>query len=196
MVLGIVSSGRGNRNSFSRRAGLSAVHIAGGVVGGVATAFCVWLALTPVRTLLPGPAVAAVLAGVVVAAVITDLHLFGRRSRRGRQVPQRWIDYGLYRGFALYGAVLGSGLLTYVPVALIYVTWAAIGLFLDLPFALLAGALLGFGRAFAVVLASFAPLRSRDFLMRSAPVQRALPWASVLASVLVLAGSVGQVVAG
>jgi len=175
---------------------MSLAHVAGGIGGGAATAFCAWLALTPVRTLLPGPAVAAVLAGVVVGAVITDLHLFGHRSRRGQQVPQRWIEYGPFRGFALYGAVLGSGLVTYVPVALVYVTFAAIGLFLALPVALLAGALLGFCRAFAVVLAIFSPLHSRDLLMRNVAVQRALPWASVLVSVLVLGGGVGHVVAG
>jgi hypothetical protein len=177
--------------------GIAATHVAGGVAGGAATAALVWLGLTPVRTLLPGSLVAVVLAAVVGAALVADLRPVGPVRRRGRQVPQEWAERsGPYLGFFRYGAVLGAGLVTYVPVALVYVVWAAVGLLLSLSGALVCGTVFGFARAFAVALASLAPRRSAAVLFRGAGAHRVLPLVSAVLSAAVLADGTVQLLGG
>lgn len=105
-----------------------------------------WLALTPVRTILPQAVGLGLVAGVAVVAALSDFGLLSLR-RQNRQVPQRWFStYGAEKAYGLYGFWLGAGLATNVAYALEYAVFIGAAVLLPFPAALAAGAIFGFGR--------------------------------------------------
>jgi hypothetical protein len=145
MINGIVSLVQGEHSkAFVGRVVL--LHAAGGAVGGAAMAGLCWLALTPVRTILPEVAGLALITGLAVCMALSDFGLLSLR-RQNRQVPQRWFAiYGAEKAYALYGFWLGAGLATNVTYALEYVVFIGAAVLLPLPPALVAGAIFGLGR--------------------------------------------------
>lgn len=145
MINGIVSLVQGEHSkAFVGRVVL--LHAAGGAVGGAAMAGLCWLALTPVRTIMPEAVGLALVVGLAVCMALFDLGLLSLR-RQNRQVPQRWFaTYGAEKAYALYGFWLGAGLATNVTYALEYVVFVGAGVLLPLPPALVAGAIFGLGR--------------------------------------------------
>jgi hypothetical protein len=193
MIHGIASLGPGEGSSPTVQARTAAAHVAGGFVGGTAMAASLWLAVTPVRTLLPAPAVVGLFAIVVVVAAGIDLRLLDRGTSRGRQVPATWRRrYGHYRGFMAFGAVLGMGVGTFVSYALTYVAFAAAAVLMPLGLAAASGAVFGIARAGAAAIGSgAAPVAGDAFkrLQRSRHVPTLL---SVLVSSAVLAAAIAR----
>lgn len=145
MINGIVSLVQGEHSkAFVGRVVL--LHAAGGAVGGAAMAGLCWLALTPVRTILPEVVGLALIGGLAICMALFDFGLLPLR-RQNRQVPQRWFaTYGAEKAYALYGFWLGGGLATNVTYALEYVVFVGAGVLLPLPPALVAGAIFGLAR--------------------------------------------------
>jgi hypothetical protein len=145
MVLGI--AGLGEATSLRRKRGaVGAVHAASGALGGAAMTASLWLALTPLRTLLPGAVPTAVLACVATAAALADVRVIDLPRQR-RQVPQIWFrSHGPFRSYALYGLWLGAGLITNITYMVELVVLVAAALLLPAPDALLVGAVFGLGR--------------------------------------------------
>jgi hypothetical protein len=145
MIGGIASLVQGERR---RKLGVSMwlAHTGLGITGGVGMAALVWLLLTPLRTIPPEPVVIAIFLGISAAAVLAELNLIPM-PRQARQVPQWWYGrYGPTRSYALYGLWLGAGLATNVTYTLEFVIFAAAGLLLPLPQALVVGLAFGFAR--------------------------------------------------
>lgn len=145
MINGIASLVQGEHSKgFAGRVVL--LHAAGGALGGATMAGLCWLALTPVRTILPQTVGLALMVGVAVGAALADFGLLSLR-RQNRQVPQRWFStYGAEKAYALYGLWLGAGLATNVAYALEYVVFIGAAVLLPFAPALAAGAIFGLGR--------------------------------------------------
>lgn len=155
----------GQGASTWRRGTTIGVHVAAAAVGGLMTAAAVWIVLTPVRTLLPDSAVVAVLVAAMLCAALIDLGIL-QWQLPGHQVPQTWLArHGALRAYAMYGALLGSGLATYVNYAVVLGVFAIVGCTLSLSAAVATGALFGAARAGTVALASF-DLRADTLLFR------------------------------
>lgn len=145
------------------------------MAGGTAMATILWVAATPLRTLIAGHATRALLIAVLGACVLFDLGL-ARLPESKRQVPQEWLRrYGPTKSFAAYGAVLGAGLLTPVPSAVVYAVFVLCGFAKLLVTAVVAGAIFGAARAGVVGLAALQPSLSSRVLFRSALSQNVLP---------------------
>jgi hypothetical protein len=182
MILGITSLGQGS-SQVQIRAEMWAAHMAGGAVGGAAMGAATWLLLTPVRTLVPTGGVVGLFLLLVVIAVLIDLGVL-RSPFGGHQVPQTWARrYGLPRSFALYGLLLGSGLLTHVNYAVTLLVFAATSLFTSFGTAVLVGVAFGLGRTAVVGPAALQAERSSRILYRSGAAQRVWPAASALLAV-------------
>ena len=149
MILGVISLVEG-RGKLFKRSTMWFVHIIGAVLGGGTTALALWLFAAPLRVLLPVPTRAVLFFVICVAALMLDFRVIRNRIQRG-QVPASWAwRYGAIRSFAMYGFLLGSGLLTFVPYALTYVVFTASSLFLHFPLVLAVGAAFCLGRTFLI----------------------------------------------
>ena len=149
MINGISSlvQGAHSRVAVARVTGL---HALGGVLGGALMAGLCWLALTPVRTILPTVVGVGVIVVVAILAALADLRVVSLQ-RQNRQVPQRWFKvYGIERAYAMYGLWLGAGLATNVSFAVEYVVFIGAAVLLPLAPALVAGAIFGLIRTGAV----------------------------------------------
>lgn len=137
-----------------------------------------WLVGATGRTVFgaPTPQVGAWwLAGIALTLAVLDSRVFGGRVPTfGGSVPRSWWErYGPSYGSLMYGAVLGLGISTVVPVASFYLL--PLGAFLLGPDAgLVIGAAYGFARALAVPFASAGQLLGvravvlTDWLLRDA----------------------------
>lgn len=65
---------------------MSAAHVAGGVVGGVLASALLWLAATPIRTLVPVGMSELLVAAVAILALAVDAKLL-RLRRNGTVAP-------------------------------------------------------------------------------------------------------------
>jgi hypothetical protein len=146
MVLGI--AGLGEARSLFRVGGrMAAAHAMCGAVGGALVVAALWLLVTPLRTLPPAWARAALVAGIAIACAAADLGLL-ELPRQRRQVPQRWYRrYGAVRSYGLYGLWLGGALGTNITYMCEVALFAGAALTLPLPLAALAGAVFGLARA-------------------------------------------------
>lgn len=154
MILGLTALGEG-RTPLRTRISMSLAHAAGGMAGGALTAAAVWLALTPLRTLLPPSVGVVAMAAVCIAALAADLGLWLVRSRMP-QVPQTWLArFGPARAYGSYGAVLGAAFATPHPYAVVYPLFLAMALFVPLPVALACGVLFGGARSLAATVFSY-----------------------------------------
>jgi hypothetical protein len=171
---------------------ITVLHTLGGIVGGASMAGLCWLALTPVRTILP--TVVGIGAVVVVATVaaLADLRVLNLQ-RQNRQVPQRWFKvYGVERAYAMYGLWLGAGLATNVSFAVEYLVFIGAAVLLPLPAALVAGAIFGLIRTGAAgpigVFPRMASTWTGIFRVRGnrLPILSALGSSSVAAAMVVL----------
>lgn len=193
MILGIASPGGGRSDSSAAgiRVRMWVSHVCGGLLGGATTAAGVWLLATPIRTLMPRNVSLVVFVCIAIFAIAWDTKRF-RPQRHGRQVPAKWIaTHGAVRGYAMYGAVLGSGLLTYIPVGATYVVFAGVALLAGLPSAIVAGAAFGAARAGLVGPAALAAATTSKLLYRSRASQLVLPRLSALGSAALLALAIG-----
>lgn len=145
MINGIVSLVQGEHSkAFVGR--VVVLHAAGGAIGGAAMAGLCWLALTPVRTILPEVVALALVVALAICMALFDFGLLSLR-RQNRQVPQRWLaTYGAEKAYALYGFRLGAGLATNVTYAVEYVVFIGAGVLLPFGPALVAGVIFGLGR--------------------------------------------------
>lgn len=143
--------------------------------------------LTPVRTFLPLPIRFAVLAVLICATVVTDVRGTSLLAK-GRQVPQHWYTkYGEWQSYFMYGAMLGSVLLTHVPYASAYVLILAPTMLSSFVPAICLGALMGGTRAFAVVLGAGAPSSSSRWLFRGRSARTVWSAVSIANSIAVFA---------
>ena len=186
MILAIGSLGEGAPRRRTKLA-MAAAHLAGGAIGGCAAIAVVWLAATPVRTLLPQAVAIVLLVPIVAWALSVDLGHTLKSSARGRQVQSTWLKHrGPIVGFALYGAKLGAGLLTYVPFAVTYAMFAAAALLLSGPAALACGALFGAARACAVTVGALRAEAASQILFRRRGSRRLYLAVSVAASIAII----------
>jgi hypothetical protein len=154
----------------------------------------VWLALTPIRTVVPRAGLLALLTVVATLCALVDFGVL-RRPATGRQVPATWLRrYGPVRSYGLYGIVLGAGLLTHVPHALTYLTFAALGLLLPAHLAVLVGALFGIARSFVIGPAAPKAELASKLLFRSRGSQLIWPKVSAVVSLAVVLGTVASIV--
>lgn len=154
MILGIAFLGQ-ERRPYESRARVWLYHSLGGASGGAVTALCLWILMTPFRTLLPHR---TLMVGLVAFFLyLAYLAASGRRLWTAGLVPQTWRhDYGESLGWALLGGALGSGLISHAATPLTYGVFFAPSLVLPAPTALAVGALFGFTRTFLLGLSSFA----------------------------------------
>jgi hypothetical protein len=165
MALGLASLGEGRNRSLARGSA-TLLHLAAGALGGAVMALAVWLALTPARTLFPGPTARLLVAGALALFLIGDVR--GKPLREKSQVPQQWLPrYGPSRAFAAYGAILGFGLFTPIPSFVVYSVFLVGGLDKHLAVPVLAGGLFGFARSLAVGVTAFAAGPTSRVLFRS-----------------------------
>jgi hypothetical protein len=145
MINGIASLVQGEHSkAFVGR--VVVLHAAGGAIGGASMAVLCWLALTPVRTILPETIGLGLIIGVGICTALSDFGLLSLR-RQNRQVPQRWFTtYGAEKAYALYGFWLGAGLATNVAYAVEYLVFVGAAVLLPFLPALAAGAIFGLGR--------------------------------------------------
>lgn len=173
----------------TRQVRVALSHLTGGAVGGAVTAAALWLLATPLRTLLPQPAVRAITVIVALIAFCSDLRLL-RLPSVHRQLPRTWVHrFGESRLYLLYGAVLGTGLLTFAPYALTFAVLAYLSLQQSLSFAVGAGALMGLGRTVFVGPLSHPRVSARALAATLTGGYRYLPKLSATCC-LVLAGMV------
>lgn len=164
-------------------------HLTGGAVGGAGTAAGLWLLATPLRTLLPQPAAPALTVIVALIAFSSDLGLL-RLPSVHRQLPRTWTHrFGNSRLYLLYGAVLGTGLLTSAAYSLTFAVLAYLSLQQSFTFALAAGALMGLGRTVFVGPLSHPRVSDRALAAALTGGYRHLPKLSAM-SCLVLAAMV------
>jgi hypothetical protein len=180
MALGLSSLGEGATGIARRRLVTGGAHCVGGAVGGGSA--------TPFRTIAPVGA-SLVLASVGVGALWYDCFA-NSAARVGRQVPSTWpAHYGYVRAFARYGAMLGAGLLTYVPYGAAFCLFTAAALAPSLSAAVAGGAIFGVSRAALTLAASLRPARCSVLLYRSSAAQtywRAISVATTVAAVAVV----------
>lgn len=182
MALGVGSLGRESRRSWVTA---SFAHVIGGVVGGSSAGVTTWLLVTPFRTVLPGPALILLTAGVVVIAVRRDW--LYKVTGHGKQVPQEWLrEFGKVKAFLLYGGVLGAGFVTKVPHGSFYVVMLLPALLGGIGAASLAGLLFGASRSLTVIIASLHPGRSSRLLHRSRTATIIYPKVSIIVSLLTM----------
>lgn len=121
---------------------------AGLVCGGLLTATVLLVAGSLVRAPLPVPARGAVVAGVLVAVLLTESGVLRLRLPQNRRlVPESVLRLGRHLGPWQFGLEMGTGARTYLPSALPYAVAVAVALTAPVPAALLAGAGFGLGRA-------------------------------------------------
>jgi len=170
MILGIAFLGEGRRPIRSQFV-VGAAFMAGCLAGGMASAAGLWIAVTPVRTMLPLVAVQATGAVVAVAAMVLSVR--GKRLWRAGLVPSTWPHrFGELRGWGLLGFVLGGGLGSYAVTTLTYVAFLSPALLLSFPAALGAGAAFGGVRALVAIVGSLSPDRFGWALFRSGVAPR------------------------
>jgi hypothetical protein len=185
MIGGISSSVRRARDGY-----VPMLHLLGGAAGGAVVATGAWIAATPLRTLLPGFLVAAVMVMVAIRSVAADLNWTEHRWGWGKQVPATWLArWGRGRAFAAYGFVLGGGLTSFAPFAVTYVVFSASGLLLALGPAAVAGALFGGARSTLVVTGLLRPAGVADAIFVSGRLRNVFRYTSVTASLLVAAAA-------
>lgn len=155
MILGLTALGEGSMPT-RMLVRMSIAHAAGGVVGGGAAAATIWLALTPVRTLLPGVVAEVIVAAVALTAVLVDVKVLKVHAVGGQVPPEWYARYGPERSYAMYGLVLGSAFGTFRPYASVYAVFAALGFLVPLELAVLSGAAYGFARTAVIGPASLA----------------------------------------
>jgi hypothetical protein len=186
VIQGTRSLGQGTERGLRLPIVMSVLHGLSGAIGGAGLAVAVWAFSIPVRTLLPRTVVVGLFACVAVLAMAADT-VHTPMPARHIQVPKSWYGrYGPVRSYALYGLVLGAGLLTDIPYAVTYTIFAS-GLVLPIGLAVLLGALFGLGRT-AVVGPITVHHRVVEAITRSFPRLRPrLPIVSALASLMLLA---------
>lgn len=183
MILGLTALGEG-RMPLRTRVETAASHALAAAAGGALIAFLLWLAATPVRTLLPSPVALSAVVATAVVAIGIDTRLL-RGASKGRQVPGTWLRrYGPQRAYALYGLRFGMAFTTLRPFAVIYVLFVALAVLVSLPVAMLCGALFGFGRTAIVGPASFGSVVSSKFLYHGVGVRRI--WATISVALTVV----------
>lgn len=155
MILGIAFLGQ-ERRPFASKLKVWLSHSLGGAIGGAVTALCVWILMTPFRTLVPQRALLAGSAAFFL--YLAYLGATGRRLWNAGLVPQTWPhDYGESLGWTLLGGALGSGLVSHAATPLTYGAFFVPTLLLPAPTAMAVGMLYGFTRTFLLGLSSFAP---------------------------------------
>jgi hypothetical protein len=181
MALGLSPFVHGAERTDPRRIGVPVAHVAGGLAGGLAAAVALWLLASPARTLVPA-SVPVLFASAALAAIAYDV---GRMpwARAGRQVPATWnARYGPARGFALYGAALGIGIVTYVPYGAAFCFFAAVALLPSFPVAVAAGAAFGLLRSTLAVVGACSPGSFSRLFYRSSAAQAGWRCVSVAAT--------------
>jgi hypothetical protein len=194
MILGLTALGEGSM-PLRTRLETALMHMLGAAVGGTFTASLLWLAATPIRTLLPTAVSVGIVILVAIVAIAIDLRLVPGASR-GKQVPSPWLGrYGPQRAYALYGLKFGAAFGTLRPFAVIYPTFAALALLVSLPTAVLCGAVFGIGRTAIVGPASFKSVWTSKALYHGRWTRQAWTATSIVLSlglsVLALASGVG-----
>jgi hypothetical protein len=118
------------------------------VLGGVTTGALLVLVGSVLRPLLPWWLRLALLALLAIIVVGNETHLVRLRlPQNGRQVPSHVIAEGGRLGAWQFGYEMGTGLRTYMTSGLPHLAGVAVALFAWWPYAMLAGAAFGAGRA-------------------------------------------------
>ena len=192
MIFGIASPGGGRSQATGRlRIGMSLAHVAGGVAGGVLMSTLVWFLAAPLRTFPPEAVLVVMFATWTATFVGWDVLKFDLPVS-GKQVPATWIaKYGRVRSYAMYGAALGSGLATYVPVGLTYVVFGALAISPSVAVAAAAGAAFGIARTSVAGPGALVAEPISRVLYRSGLAQRTASKLSAVAGVGVLLLAVG-----
>jgi hypothetical protein len=152
MIHGIAPLVEGNRDKRLALATWS-LHVLGGSVGGMMVGATLWVALAPLRSWTPLPVRAALLVVLIITGLADPLSRGRVRLLPSRQiqVPQAWYKrYGPPSAYFRYGLVLGSGIWTYIPNALVYVAFGGASLLLSFGGAVVAGSAFGVGRTLVV----------------------------------------------
>lgn len=176
MILGMTRVGDA-RPHFQQRLKMGAAHALGGMVGGALIAGAVFLACTPIRTLLGLGVARALAAFIILIAAALDLGLLRWNGPGGQVDPGLRAMHGPTRSYFIYGVKFGIGALTLRPSAVYYSALAVIGLVLPLAFAIAAGILFGLGRTALVYPSSFHATQVSLVLSRGRYAHRA--WRTV-----------------
>jgi hypothetical protein len=191
MILGMTALGEGRMPALTRLE-MSVAHALGGALGGALMAALVWLAATPVRTILSSPVPEFVVAGAAVVAVGIDTHLLHVHNRTG-QVPAVWFArYGPQRSYAIYGFLFGAAFATLRPFAVIYAIFLALGMLVGFPAAVFGGALFGLGRTVLIGPASLRATGAALVLYRAPGVHRYWAGGSVVLSLTLVWTAIGH----
>ena len=183
MIRGIASLGEG-RTATRTKGGVSVAHTLGGAVGGAGMAAGIWLVGTPLRTFIPTDVLMVGFFTVALLASLIDLGVV-HRPLVGRQVPATWVRrHGWSRSYAMYGIILGSGLLAHIPYALTLTVFAAVGLLLPPGPAITVGLVFGLTRTVLVGPAALHAEISSRLLYESSWSQRLVPKLSILTCVI------------
>ena len=187
MIFGIASPGGGRSEATIRlRIGMWLAHVAGGAIGGLLMGTLVWFLAAPLRTFSPEVLVVSLFGVWTVTFIAWDLLKF-ELPFSGKQVRATWIAaYGPTRSYAMYGAALGSGLATYVPIGLTYVVFAALAISPSVAIAAMAGAAFGTARTSVAGPGSLVAEPISRLLYRSGLAQRAFAKVSAVASLCIL----------
>ena len=154
MILGITALGEG-RKTLASRLLLWVAHMSGGALGGMVSVGLVMLLASPFRLVLEGESMSLLVTLLLLVLALIDLGGMRVRSRR-RQVPATWTaTYGWPSAFVRYGVLLGSGIATYVPVALTYAVLAIAALLVSPEMALVSGMIFGVARTGMAIVGGF-----------------------------------------
>jgi hypothetical protein len=162
------------------------LHALGGATGGATAAGVLWLAFTPIRTLLPTWIAATLFAVAGLASVGVDLGWW-QAPIHSEQVPKVWFGrFGPTRSYALYGLTLGAGVLTHVPYAITFTVFAACTMSASIVPAVLAGLSYGVGRTFPVGPVNLSKYAVEWFGRAYPQAQKHLPAVSAFLSTLLI----------
>ncbi|HXF50512.1 MAG TPA: hypothetical protein VNM43_02380 [Dehalococcoidia bacterium] len=152
----------------NRRLAVPAFYVAGSTVGGATAGFTVGLAAAVARGVWPvttSAFAASILVGLVgLLFALRDLNIVASRLPQvPKQVPRKWKGtLHPYWAAALYGSVLGAGMLTRITFASVHFLLLVCALLPNFPAATGAFALFGFSRALPVVAAATMPVLHVD----------------------------------
>lgn len=182
MILGLTALGEGSM-PLRTRLQTALMHMLGAATGGALMATVLWLAATPIRTLLPTAVSIGVVIGVALVAIAIDLRIVPGASR-GKQVPSPWLGrYGPQRAYLLYGLKFGAAFSTLRPYAVVYPVFAALAFVGSLPAAVLCGAIFGVGRTAIVGPGSFKSVLTSRALFHGRWTRQVWTAASIVLSV-------------
>lgn len=185
MMSGIASLVQGDSKKPATR--LWFIHLLGATIGGVLSVTVLWMLAAPIRSLVPLWAAIAMTSIVAIASILSDLRVVSLKGSE-RQVNRSWTrQFGAVGGYFRFGLMLGAGLLTFVPFAVLFSTFTLASTMLSLPSAAAVGALYGLGRTLLVGPGAALPSNPSTLLPTLlARSHMALPRVSALLSLLLL----------